>query len=54
VREVVHQLEAHTGGATVCPGQKFKVNVVNAFAVFKAVNQVERRAAYAWLDSVLR
>ena len=48
VREVVNQLQAVAHRVAVYPVKKQKVDVVDRFAVFKAVNQVQRRPANAF------
>src|SRR5206468_7895867 len=48
VRQMIDELEAVTWGMTIrAPLNKLKVNVVDGFAVFKAINQIQRRAANA-------
>ena len=47
VREVVDDLEAVTRWVAVHPFDEFKVDVVDALAVFKAVDQIQRRTANA-------
>ena len=48
VREVIDELQAMAKGVTFGAFNEFKVNVVNAFAVFVAVDQIKRRAANAF------